>query len=59
MNGKLTEGNANMRGGKLNQKDDCKAMLEVGENSRKLSKSPKFSSVINFWREKSENTGPI
>jgi hypothetical protein len=59
MDGKLTEGNANMRGGKLNQNDDCKTMLEVGENSRKLSKSPKFSSVINFWREKSENTGPI
>jgi hypothetical protein len=35
-------------------------MLEVGEeNHRKLSKSPKFSSVIHFWRGKSENTVPI
>ena len=59
MGGRITEGNANIRGGKLNHYDDCKTMLEVGGNSTKLSKSPKFSSVINFWQEKSENTVPI
>ena len=45
MGERMTEGNANIRGGKLNLNDDCKTMLEVGRN--KLSKSPKFSSVKN------------
>ena len=59
MGGKVNEGNANFRGGKVTQNDDCKSMLEVGENIRKLSKSPKFNSVMNLWREKYENTIPI
>ena len=50
-----------VRGEKLN--DGCKTMLEVGENYRTFLKSPKFSSVMNFWREKSkkntENTSLI
>ena len=56
MGGRITEGNANIRGGKLNLNDDCKTMLEVGDNSRILSKSPKFNSVVNVWRGKSEKT---
>jgi hypothetical protein len=52
MGGRKSEGNANIGGGKLNLNDDCKTMLEVGGNSKILSKSPKFSSVINFWQEK-------
>ena len=50
------EGNANIRGGKLIQNDNYKTMLEVGGNRRK---SPKFSSLMNFWHDKSENTIPM
>ena len=59
MDGKDKEGNANMEGGKVTKNDDWKTMLEVGENSRKHLKSPKFNSVMTFWREKSENNIPI
>ena len=41
MGEEVNEGNANIRGGKVTQNDNCKTMLEVGENGRKLSKSPK------------------
>ena len=43
MGGKVTEGNANIRGGKLIQNDDCKTKLEVGGNSRKVSKSRRLA----------------